>query len=111
MCLHPKPWLLARSLVLAKDLRLGARPIERDDAASTKSKPIRWNGPMGVFEMAAFEGQRPLCFCTSVFEGCYLGWCGYFAGLKVDLQMQVLQANMHTLLTPSSMAPSMASTT
>ena len=46
--------MVARSLVLAKDLRLGARPIERDDAASTKSKPIRWNGPMGVFGKAAF---------------------------------------------------------
>merc|ERR1711953_1048014 len=31
------------------------KSIEMNDAAIAKSKTIVWNGPMGVFEMGAFE--------------------------------------------------------
>merc|ERR1719343_1165447 len=36
-------------------LDIGPKSIELNDAAIAKSKTIVWNGPMGVFEMAAFE--------------------------------------------------------
>jgi len=36
-------------------LDIGPKSIALNDAAIAKSKTIVWNGPMGVFEMAAFE--------------------------------------------------------
>jgi phosphoglycerate kinase len=36
-------------------LDIGPKSIEMNDAAIAKSKTIVWNGPMGVFEMGAFE--------------------------------------------------------
>jgi phosphoglycerate kinase len=36
-------------------LDIGPKSIELNDAAIAKSKTIVWNGPMGVFEMGAFE--------------------------------------------------------
>ena len=46
--------MVARSLARpAADLLLGAWPVGRDGAASTQSKTIWWNGPMGVYEEAA----------------------------------------------------------
>eukprot|EP00930_Biecheleria_cincta_P063868 TRINITY_DN493_c0_g1_i5.p1 TRINITY_DN493_c0_g1~~TRINITY_DN493_c0_g1_i5.p1 ORF type:complete len:518 (-),score=157.58 TRINITY_DN493_c0_g1_i5:195-1748(-) len=36
-------------------LDIGPKSIELNDAAIAKSKTIVWNGPMGVFEMEAFE--------------------------------------------------------
>mmetsp|Transcript_13435 Transcript_13435/g.36050 ORF Transcript_13435/g.36050 Transcript_13435/m.36050 type:complete len:417 (+) Transcript_13435:97-1347(+) len=36
-------------------LDIGPKSIELNDAALAKSKTIVWNGPMGVFEMGAFE--------------------------------------------------------
>jgi len=36
-------------------LDIGPKSIEPNDAAIAKSKTIVWNGPMGVFEMGAFE--------------------------------------------------------
>jgi phosphoglycerate kinase len=36
-------------------LDIGPKSIELNSAAIAKSKTIVWNGPMGVFEMAAFE--------------------------------------------------------
>merc|ERR1712187_550190 len=36
-------------------LDIGPKSIEMNAAAIAKSKTIIWNGPMGVFEMGAFE--------------------------------------------------------
>lgn len=36
-------------------LDIGPKSIAQNDTAIAKSKTIVWNGPMGVFEMAAFE--------------------------------------------------------
>eukprot|EP00408_Alexandrium_pacificum_P047123 CAMPEP_0171241862 /NCGR_PEP_ID=MMETSP0790-20130122/45333_1 /TAXON_ID=2925 /ORGANISM="Alexandrium catenella, Strain OF101" /LENGTH=516 /DNA_ID=CAMNT_0011708523 /DNA_START=71 /DNA_END=1621 /DNA_ORIENTATION=+ len=52
-------------------LDIGPKSIELNDAAIAKSKTIVWNGPMGVFEMAAFEAgtKRMMDKIVEVTEG------------------------------------------
>uniref|UniRef100_A0A7S1WM56 Phosphoglycerate kinase n=1 Tax=Alexandrium catenella TaxID=2925 RepID=A0A7S1WM56_ALECA len=52
-------------------LDIGPKSIELNDAAIAKSKTIVWNGPMGVFEMGAFEAgtKRMMDKIVEVTEG------------------------------------------
>merc|ERR1712007_258547 len=52
-------------------LDIGPKSIELNDVAIAKSKTIVWNGPMGVFEMGAFEAgtKKMMDMIVEVTEG------------------------------------------
>ena len=104
MCLHPKPWLLARSLVRPLTCCLGHGPLGEMVLLLPSPRP---SGGMARWASLKWQrrNQRPPCFCTSVFEDCGLGRCGYHCWfLLVDGVSLVVSGQKMALLSTRNFA-------